>query len=160
MNVIEGLSSGAPITLFDEVHHGMDAPSRELFYEALLECRQDSERTFVLSTHLVSEMDYLFDHVQILDQGRLIIDEPYDKVVERGVTVTGRTDAVDHFARDHSVINRKTLGDTAAVMLYGNLAEQDQAAAAELGLELSPVSLQELFIHLTKKENAYALNQL
>ncbi|AFG37075.1 ATP-binding cassette domain-containing protein [Spirochaeta africana] len=159
VNVVEGLASGAAITLFDEVHHGMDAPSRQLFYEALIEARQDSDRIIVLSTHLVSEMAYLFDQVMVLDRGRMVIDEPYDTVVDRGVTVTGPAAEVDSFSGSYTVIDRKTLGGTAAVMLYGSLSARERAEASARGLELSPVSLQELFIHLTKEENAYAINQ-
>ncbi|GAB6091198.1 ATP-binding cassette domain-containing protein [Spirochaeta dissipatitropha] len=159
VNVIEGLASRAPLTLFDEVHHGMDAPSRELFYEAVIESRAAGDRCFVLSTHLVSEMDYLFDHVLIMDKGSLLIDEPYDDVVARGITVTGEIAAVDRFCENHQVISRKTLGGTAAAMLYGLLTEKEQEAAVTQGLELSPVSLQELFIHLSKEENNHAINQ-
>lgn len=159
VNVIEGLASRAPVTCFDEVHHGMDAPSRRIFYEALLECRETDDRTFVLSTHLVSEMAYLFDHVLLLDHGRLMVDEPYDTIVDRGVTITGEANRVDSFAQGHTVIDRKVLGGSASVMLYGVLAPDESAVATEQGLDVSPVSLQELFIHLTKEENRHALDQ-
>lgn len=152
VNAIEGLASGAALTLFDEVHHGMDAPSRTLFYDTILDRREATGRTFVLSTHLVSESAYLFDHVLILDNGRLVVDEPQDQLLERGTTVTGNAAAVDRFSAGRTVINRKTLGPTVAAMLYEVLGDQDRTAADAAGLELSPASLQDLFIHLTAPE--------
>ena len=65
--VVEGLAANSPITIFDEIHHGMDAPSRNIYYEAILESQAKNPRIVILSTHLVSEMAYLFDHVLILD---------------------------------------------------------------------------------------------
>lgn len=165
VNAIEGLASGAALTLFDEVHHGMDAPSRNLFYDTILDRREATGRTFIVSTHLVSEAAYLFDHVLILDNGRLVLDEPQDELLERGVTVTGDAANVDRFTAGKTVIDRKILGPTAAAMLYGTLCDEDRASARDAGLELSPASLQDLFIHLTKpteerkKEETYAVDQ-
>lgn len=150
VNAIEGLASGAQLTMFDEVHHGMDPQSRTLFYESLLEQRERSERTFILSTHLVSEMAYLFDHVLILDRGSLLVDEPYDLVSERGVTITGPAPAVDSFTKGRNVIGRKTLGGTASCVLYAAMSDADHAEAEAAGLEVTPVPLQDLFIHLTR----------
>ncbi|HBN82904.1 MAG TPA: ABC transporter, partial [Clostridiales bacterium] len=55
MNVTMGLASRTPITIFDEAYLGMDAPTREIFYQELLEDQSNHPRTFILSTHLVSE---------------------------------------------------------------------------------------------------------
>lgn len=159
VNAIEGLASGAALTLYDEVHHGMDAPSRNLFYDAILDRRAATGRTFVLSTHLVSESAYLFDHVLILHEGRLIVDEPQDTLVERGTTVTGDSRAVERFTAGKTVIDRKTLGPTAAATIYGILSEQDRAIAGAAGLGLAPASLQDLFIHLTAPSGTHKEGQ-
>lgn len=37
-------------------------------------------------------------------------------------------------------------------MLYGELSEEKQMEVGSLGLDIGPVSLQELFIHLTGEE--------
>ncbi|MFO7782585.1 MAG: ABC transporter ATP-binding protein, partial [Spirochaetia bacterium] len=147
------LASGAALTMFDEVHHGMDPHSRTLFYEALLDRREQTGRTFILSTHLVSEMAYLFDHVLILDEGRLIVDEPCDTISERGTTIIGPFPEVEAFTRGRRVIDRKTLGGTASVMIDGSLTDRDREQARQAGLEIAPVSLQDLFIHLTARED-------
>src|SRR5699024_8512547 len=65
-NVIVGLASRAEVTIFDEVYLGMDASSRDIFYKELIKDQEEHPRIFILSTHLVSEMDYLFDEVILL----------------------------------------------------------------------------------------------
>src|SRR5690625_35210 len=151
-NVVVGLASRSPITIFDEVYLGMDAPARDLFYRELLKEQEQHPRIMILSTHLVSEMDYLFDEVIIIDQGKLLLHESYDDLVSRGVTVIGNKKAVDTFAQDKEVLNEEQLGDTRSITLYGTLNEDDRMTAKSLGLSIGPVSLHDLFVQLTKED--------
>lgn len=152
LNVVIGLACRAPITLLDEVYLGMDAHLREVFYKELLEEQARHPRMFILSTHLVSEMDYLFDEVLIINEGSMFIHEPYDEFVAKGVTITGAQEVVDDFVRSKKQINVQQLGNTKAVMIYGELSDEEVAIALQRGLEVSPASLHDLFVHLTKEE--------
>ncbi|MEC0259153.1 hypothetical protein PAEVO_55890 [Paenibacillus sp. GM2FR] len=151
-NVCIGLASRSPVTILDEVYLGMDAPSREIFYRELLEDQERHPRTFILSTHLVSEMDYLFEEVIIIHKGRFVLQDDYESLTSRGVSITGPAAKVDEFIRGMKVLNVQQLGSTKAVMVYGELSEEAQLAAHRAGLEIGPISLQDLFIHLTGEE--------
>lgn len=151
VNAIIGLANRAPITLLDEVYLGMDAHLREHFYQEILKEQERNPRLFILSTHLVSEMDYLFDEVIMLDEGKIFVHEEYDTLVSKGVTITGEETVVDQFVKDKNQINTRQLGRTKAVMIYGELTDKEQQRAIELGLDLTPASLHDLFIHLTKE---------
>lgn len=152
-NVIIGLASRTPITIFDEVYLGMDAPARELFYKELLKEQDIHPRIIILSTHLVSEMDHLFDDVIILKEGVLLLHEPYEELISRGATLIGGKEAVETISSGKEVINRDQLGDTHSVTVYGALSEEEKKRAKELGLQISNVSLHDLFIQLTKEED-------
>lgn len=149
LNAVIGLASRTPVTIFDEVYRGMDAPTREIFYKQLLEDHANHPRTIILSTHLVSEMDYLFEDVVILHKGRMLLKEPIDQLLERGASVTGAVADVDEFVRGMKVLNVQQLGSTKAAMVYGEIDETRRRAAADKGLDIGPVPLQDLFIHLT-----------
>lgn len=155
-NAILGLASRTPVTILDEVYLAMDAPTRDLFYKEVIEEQARHPRTMILSTHLVSEMEYLFDHVLLLQDGRLMVDEEYDTFVSRGASITGTSAMVDSFVASlpYEIKQLKTqqLGDTKSVMIYGELSEEKQEEAVSLGLDVGPVSLQELFIHITGEE--------
>lgn len=150
LNVVIGLAARAPITLLDEVYLGMDAHLREAFYKEILEEQARNPRMFILSTHLVSEMDYLFDEVLILNEGRMLLHEAYDTFVAKGATITGHSEVVEKFVRNKNQINVEQLGGTKAVMIYGELTDAELESAHDLGLEVTPASLHELFVHLTK----------
>lgn len=156
-NVTLGLANRTPITIFDEAYLGMDAPTRELFYKELLEDHERHPRTIILSTHHVSEIEHLFEEVVILHEGSVMLSEAIDRLLERGVSITGGAEAVDQFVSGMKVLHSEQLGGVKQSMVYGDLSEQQLADAAQQGLEVGTISLQQLFIHLTEGGNADGL---
>ncbi|NBG88202.1 ATP-binding cassette domain-containing protein [Isachenkonia alkalipeptolytica] len=150
LNGILGLASGTPVTLLDEVYVGMDAPSRTRMYRAILDEQIRRPRLMILSTHMVSEMDYLFDHVLILKNGKLLIDAPVDEVLEKGIAVSGEKSKVEDFTKDLQVLHREALGPIEKTVVYDEITEEDRKRGLETGLEFEETSLQDLFIHLTE----------
>lgn len=150
LNVIIGLSSRSPITIFDEAYLGMDAPTRVAFYKELLDDQENNPRLIIFATHLVSEMDYLFDEVLILHNSKLLVHEDYESLVSSGITITGPQEIVDEVAQGRKIIGEQQLGRTKAIMIYEKNNEELERRAREKGLDIGPVSLQDLFIHLTE----------
>ncbi|BBH69583.1 ABC transporter [Actinoplanes sp. OR16] len=147
--VVVGLASRAPLTMFDEAHLGMDAPTRQLFLDELLRDYLQRPRTFVISTHLIEEQSPLFEEVLIIDRGRVIVHEELDELRSRGVSVTGPAEVVEEFVTGLTVVGRQRLGSTEQAMVYGALGDDRRRQAKLSGLELGPVGVQDLFIHLT-----------
>lgn len=145
-----GLATMSPVVLFDEVTNGMDAPSRERFYSQVLNAKNRENRVIVLSTHIVSEMDYLFDEVVVIHHGKVLVDEPVDEFLGRGYQVTGGTDDIDEFIRDKKVVNMRTLGPTKAVSILGTPSEEDEKIFDDGRISYSSMSLQDLFINMTE----------
>jgi len=149
---IIGLASRAPLTIFDEAYLGMDAPTRETFYNEILNDQEKHPRTIIFSTHLVSETDYLFDEVLMIHNGKVLLQDANEQVISKGFSITGSLEQVDDFTKELEVLNSQLLGGTKSVMVYGELSEQQRYAANQAGLEIGPLSLHDLFVHLTKEE--------
>ena len=149
---IIGLASRAPLTIFDEAYLGMDAPTRETFYNEILNDQEKHPRTIIFSTHLVSETDYLFDEVLMIHNGKVLLQDAYEQVISKGFSITGSLEQVDDFTKELEVLNSQLLGGTKSVMVYGQLSEQQRYAANQAGLDIGPLSLHDLFVHLTKEE--------
>ncbi|HWS35773.1 MAG TPA: ABC transporter ATP-binding protein [Actinoplanes sp.] len=147
--VVAGLASRAPLTMFDEAHLGMDAPTRQLFADELLRDYTEHPRTFIVSTHLIEEQSPLFEQVLILHEGRLLLRGDVDDLRTGGVTVTGPAQIVDDFVFGLTVLGERHLGPTKEVTVHGALDDEHRTLAARHQLELGPVPLQDLFIHLT-----------
>jgi ABC-2 type transport system ATP-binding protein len=151
--VVVGLASRTPLTLLDEVHLGMDAPSRYAFYDALLADWVEHPRTIVLSSHLIGEIERLLEDVVMLDRGTVLTVSDAETLRSGGVTVTGPADAVDAFVAGRDVVARQELGRTAQATLV-DARDDDATRARQHGLELGPVALQDLFVHLTDRPAA------
>lgn len=148
VGVIVGLASRAPLTIFDEPYLGLDAVARQLFYDRLLADYALHPRTVVLSTHLIDEVSNLLEHVLVIDNGRIIIDDSADNLRGSATAVVGTKAAVDEFTRNRQVLHRDNIGGISSATI-GTLSDDDRKAAAAAGLELSAVSLQQLIIRKT-----------
>jgi len=149
LGVTIGLASRAPVTIFDESYLGLDAPSRYLFYDTLLADVLAHPRTVIVSTHLIEEIAPLLEDILIIERGALLVHEEADTLRAAGAAVTGDATLVDSFTLGLEVLGERTLGRTKSAMVYGQLDEKRRAQAREVGLDLDPIALQDLFVHLT-----------
>ncbi|MFJ4254009.1 ABC transporter ATP-binding protein [Microbacterium sp. NPDC090003] len=151
VGVIIGLAARAELTFFDEPYLGLDAVARQIFYDRLIEDYAEHPRTIILSSHLIDEVSNLIEKVIVIDQGRILLNDDTDAVRDRAVTVVGDAAAVDSWVGDREVLHREALGRVASVTVLGALSPAERAEVTGLGLDLAPVSLQQLIVRLTQK---------
>jgi ABC-2 type transport system ATP-binding protein len=152
VGVIIGLAARAEITFFDEPYLGLDAVARQIFYDRLLEDYTEHPRTVILSSHLSN----LIERVLVIDRGRILMDEETDAVRERAANIVGDTAAVDAFVAGREVIHRESLGHVASATVLGPLTADDHARLVAAGLDMAPVSLQQLIVRTTQRAAAEA----
>ena len=148
IGVIVGLASRAPLTIFDEPYLGLDAVARQIFYDRLLADYSEHPRTVILSTHLIDEVSQLLEHALVIDAGRIVIDAPVDELRSSAATVSGTTEAVERFITGREVAHREQLGGLLSATVAA-MDDADRAAARTAGLEVGPVSLQQLIVRRT-----------
>ncbi|MFI8592859.1 ABC transporter ATP-binding protein [Microbacterium sp. NPDC078428] len=151
VGVIIGLASRAEITFFDEPYLGLDAVARQIFYDRLLEDYTEHPRTVILSSHLIDEVSNLIEKIIVIDQGRILMDEDTDAVRDRAATIVGDAVAVDAFTTGRDVLHRESLGRVASVTILGALSADDRVHLDAAGLDVVPVSLQQLIVRVTQK---------
>lgn len=139
--IVLGFASRAPITFFDEPYLGLDATARSLFYDTLLADFAAQPRTFVVSTHLISEMDRILERVVLLDEGAVKHDADVDELRGLAHQVTGRDDDVAAYTNELHVLRKHRIGGLATAIVEGS---PDREAAARCRVDLAPVSLQDL----------------
>jgi ABC-2 type transport system ATP-binding protein len=149
VGIVVGLASRSPLTIFDEPYLGLDAVARSLFYDRLIEDYAEHPRTVILSTHLIDEVSRILEHIIVIENGRLLMNENADALRGGAFTVMGSASKVDSFTAGKAIIDRSSLGGIASVSVMGNLDALDRKEAELLGLEITPVSLQQLIVHLT-----------
>jgi ABC-2 type transport system ATP-binding protein len=150
LGITIGLAARAEITLFDEPYAGLDAVARQVFYDRLLADFAAHPRTVVLSTHLIDEAAAMFENVIVIDHGRVVLDAAADAL--RGIVtrVSGPCLAVDALAGDRPVWERRRLGSQSSVVMVGPLSAADREQARSSGLDLTPLSLQQIVVHAAR----------
>ncbi len=146
--IIVALSCNAPILLLDEPVLGLDANFRDLFYREMIALYNKEQRTIVVSTHLIEEAADVIEHVFIIKDGKVIMNDTAQNVMAAGYTVTGSVSQIDAFIAGRRVLGCDTLGGIKSAYLLEPLA----AESVPSGVEVSRMRLQNLFIHLTNSE--------
>ncbi|MFE1646310.1 ABC transporter ATP-binding protein [Microbacterium sp. P01] len=150
VGVVIGLAARAEVTFFDEPYLGLDAVARQIFYDRLLEDYSEHPRTVILSSHLIDEVSNLIEKVIVIDRGRIIMDDDTDAVRDRAATIVGDSTAVDAFVAGREVIHRESLGHVSSVTVLGALTPGDHDRLTAAGLDVAPVSLQQLIVRTTQ----------
>ena len=76
------LSHRAKLLLLDEATSGLDPMVREEVLELLLDFTRAEDHTVVLSSHIVSDLEKICDHIAFLHRGRLLLFAEKDRLLE------------------------------------------------------------------------------
>jgi ABC-2 type transport system ATP-binding protein len=80
--VLLALCQGADLLILDEPTLGLDVESRRTFLDCLLEIALTGDRTVLLSSHLVSDVERVVDRIAILRDGRLVMEGKLESLKE------------------------------------------------------------------------------
>jgi ABC-2 type transport system ATP-binding protein len=151
-NMIIGLASRCPLTIFDEPTSGMDAATRKDFYRALLKEYIDHPRTIILSSHLLGEVEDLLEDILLIKSGEKCLHMGIEDLKEYAIGVRGKTDAVTGWMGEIEPIHVQDMG---AGMTYAVMKNDRPQTALEeasgLGLELTSVSAENTCSYLTSQ---------
>ena len=146
VTILIALASGAPITILDEPAAGLDVVMRERFYQLLLEDYAKTNRTFLVSTHIIEEAASVFENVIILDGGRILENCPTEELVCQFAYVSGREDVVEEACRGVEVLSRTVMGRHVTAAVRGGSAQL--AALESFDVDVAPMNLQNVFVAL------------
>ena len=149
VGIILGLASRAELTLFDEPYVGLDPVSREIFYAELQKDYNEHPRTMVISSHLINELEGMFERVLIIDEGASIVDSPVDTLKDRYYLLQGRKDTIESYRTHFRVMNIETIGSLASYSVEGPLSGEIIRRMKSDDIDINKISLQKLLYHLT-----------
>jgi ABC-2 type transport system ATP-binding protein len=135
----------ARLMILDEPTLGLDILSRKAFYEMLLDEWCDGQRSVLVSTHQVEEIETLLSDVLMLNEGKLVLAISLEDIDRRFVALGHDAAAADAVAAAHPLLRYRVQGGSAA--LFDGPPPADVMA---LGQRLRP-SLVDLFVALTRR---------
>lgn len=143
------------VLILDEPFSGLDPLVRDEMVEAMLEIAGEGGQTVFVSSHDLSEIEHLADHVGFLRDGRLIASEQMD-------TLTGRFRQVDVItsggiavdaAPDWLQVERTENRIRFTHSSWSDAAEQELRGRVPVGSDLlvEPLTLRQIFVALAKQ---------
>ncbi|MDX6228372.1 MAG: type transport system ATP-binding protein [Frankiales bacterium] len=98
------LSKKPSVLLLDEPVAALDPLARRDFLSTLTEAVADTDLTVILSTHLVSDLERVCDHLVVLDAAHTMLAEGVDEVMATHRLLTAARRDIRDLERDHTVL--------------------------------------------------------
>ena len=141
------------VLIMDEPTIGLDALSKTDLFAELLALMGDEDRTVLISSHNLSDLERFTDHIGVIHEGRILVEGRTDHLLEtyRQVSFT-LSGAPPRGAR---LIER----DRDRLRVLTSSAEDYRRALAgcgATGISVQPVTLEELFVGLVECREARA----
>ena len=156
------LASGAPLTLLDEIQAPLDVPTRYALYEEILALAgevmegQRAPRRFIISSHMVSELEKVAEDVVVLKKSELLAHESIDDFTCRVCALTGHASDVERFLAAHpdlALIASRELGPTREIVVDLRASAVGETELATHSLTSSPCSFQDAFAYLIQEND-------
>ncbi|MEV6232606.1 ABC transporter ATP-binding protein [Saccharopolyspora shandongensis] len=133
------LAKKPELLILDEPVASLDPLARRELMSVLMETKADWDCTVVLSSHVVSELERLCDHLIVLDHGQVKLAEDIDDLLEQHHVLTGPAGAVAGVTGE--VVHREERGDRVSLLVRGN------PPAAGSSWDVQRVDLETLVMH-------------
>ena len=145
VTIVVALASKCEFTFLDEPTSGLDIVAREQFYKLLLEEYTETGRTFVISTHIIEEAADIMEEVLILNQGKILLKENTQELLNRSFLLSGLEEEVEKTAADLKICHRALSGRRLSAVV---LLDEGQKLAESCDVTVQPMSLEKLFVAL------------
>jgi ABC-2 type transport system ATP-binding protein len=130
----------AKLLVLDEPTLGLDILYRKQFYDSLLNDYFDHNRTIVVATHQVEEIQHVLTDVMFIDRGRIVFNRSMEELESRYLEVTVHPEQAAGARALKPMHERQAIGGS--VMLFDGM---DRLRLAALGDVRTP-SIADLFV--------------
>jgi ABC-2 type transport system ATP-binding protein len=135
----------ARLLVLDEPTLGLDILYRKEFYQRLLEDYFDEQKTIIITTHQVEEIEHILTDVLFIRDGRIVLSADMEHMATRYTELLVPAERIDA-ARALQPIDERSLPFGKTVFLYDGVP---QAQLAVLGETRTP-GLADLFVAIMK----------
>ena len=151
------LCRGADLLILDEPTSGLDPAAAEQVLQALVAHVADSGVTVFFSSHQISEIEQIADHIAIIHRGRTVVSGAVDDLRDsyRRIELVFEGDAPDAGFRAPGVERISRKGRVLSVLSSaGSEAIVHEARNLNpVSVDIGPVTLKEIFLETVSEEN-------
>jgi ABC-2 type transport system ATP-binding protein len=138
------MSIDARLLILDEPTLGLDILYRKQFYQSLLEDYFDEEKTILVTTHQVEEIEHILTDLMFIRDGKIVLDTDMDSLGERFAEVLVGSDQAAAARELKPLDERQVFGKS--IFLFDNVSRPQ---LERLG-EVRRPSISDLFVATMK----------
>ncbi len=120
----------AKLLILDEPTLGLDIIFRKDFYGNLLEDYFNEERTILITTHQVEEIENLLTDVMFINDGRIVLDASMDALPEQYVELLASSENADEARKLNPIYERDVFGKK--VLTFEGISREQLTGLGEL----------------------------
>jgi len=124
------MSIDARLLVLDEPTLGLDILYRKQFYDSLLADYFDRNRTIVVTTHQVEEIEHVLTDLVFMDRGRIVLKATMEEIEARYAELMVRPERVAAARALKPIDERQVLGGN--VLLFDHVDRQQLAALGDV----------------------------
>lgn len=139
----------ARLLVLDEPTLGLDIMYRKQFYQNLLEDYFDEQKTIVITTHQVEEVEHILTDLMFIREGRIVLSASMEEIGERYTEVMVPADKLNAANALAPLDKRTVFGKSVMLFDSGAPGGVSRAQLAQLGETRNP-SVADLFVATMK----------
>jgi len=140
----------ARLLVLDEPTLGLDILFRKQFYDSLLNDYFDGNRTIVVATHQVEELQHILTDLMFIDRGRIVLSCSMEEVESRYMEVTVNPDQLAAARALQPMYERQVFGRT--VLMFDRV---ERGRLMQLG-EVRTPNISDLFVAVMDNQSRLA----
>jgi ABC-2 type transport system ATP-binding protein len=147
------LSHDADFYLMDEASTGLDPLSREQLLDIILEINKTKKKTFLFSSHIISDIEKIANKIIFIHDGEIIMSGTKKEIKERFYSVKGSLEDFHEKIKEKSIGYKKWEDFFIAV-----IPKEVKSEFEDMNVQIEPASLEDIIIfHTRGKSNEQTL---
>ena len=141
------LARDTKLLVLDEATNGLDPVVRVEVLKLLQEYIADGERSVIFSTHILSDLEQIADYIYFIDDGRKVLYDAKDELLENYLLVKGERRAVT------PQIAKELIGITDNAYGFEAILPSDRAELLTKEFLFEKPTIDEIVVHYIKARN-------
>lgn len=139
------LSHNAELLILDEPAEGLDPVARDELNEIIFDFTRSEDHTVLISSHIVSDLEKICDHIAVMRDGKIVLCEEKDAICEKYVIAQASVDDFNSVSEEYIIGKKETP--------YGikGIVVREYAPGNAVTTE---VTLEDMFVYMEKEAQA------